>query len=193
MQRYFFLLLAVFLFTACSMPETKIYSLSVPVERKLHDNAAGVSVNLRVKSPRYLSQQFIACRTSPYQLNIAKYSKWEASPAEMMREAFSDALYSRGISKEVKTLNIVPAGYYAVDITLRRFERTDSGDDSFGEVDFDIKVLSPEGREIYGKAILKKVPLKKRDNLNLAQSLSEALSEAVDEAITGIGVVMRPD
>jgi len=192
MQRYFFLLLAFFMFTACTMPETKIYSLSIPAERKLTDNASGVSVNIRVKSPRYLSQQFIAFRTSPYQLEISKYSKWESSPADMVREAFSDSLYSRGISKEVKTLNIVPAGYYAIDIKLRRFERVDSGDGSFGEVDFDVNVLSPEGKEIYRKAISKKTAMQGKDNLDLAVSMSAALSEAVDEAMTGIGVIKQP-
>lgn len=108
------------------------------------------------------------------------------------KEAFSDALYSRGISKEVKTLHVIPAGYYAVDIKLRRFERTDSGNDSFGEVDFDVNVLSPEGRELYRKTISRKVGLERKDNLNLAKSLSAAFSEAVDEAMTGIGVIKRP-
>jgi uncharacterized lipoprotein YmbA len=192
MQRWFFLLLLIFLFTACSMQETKIYSLSLPVEKKVYDNMSGVSVNIRVQSPRYLAQQFIACRTSPYQLDISKYSKWELSPVEMVKEAFSDQFYSRGISKEVKTLNIIPAGYYAVDIKLRRFERTDSGNDSFGEVDFDVNVLSPEGKDIYRKTISRKVRLERRNNLNLAISLSAALSEAVDEAMTGIGVIKRP-
>ena len=192
MQRYFFLLLSIFLFTACSMPETKIYSLSLPAEKKTYDNASGVPVNIRVQAPRYLSQQFIARRTSPYQLDISKYSKWELSPAEMVREAFSEALYSRGISKAVKTLSIIPAGYYAVDIKLRRFERTDSGNDSFGEVDFDVNVLSPEGKEIFRKTISKKAGLKVKDNLNLAESMSTALSEAVDEAMAGIAVIKRP-
>jgi uncharacterized lipoprotein YmbA len=192
MQRSLFLLLAIFLFTACSMPETKIYSLSMPAEKNLPDNGPGVPVNLRVQSPRYLSQQFIACRTSPYQLDISKYSRWVLSPAEMVKEAFVDALYSRGISKDVKTLNIVHAGYYSVDIKLRRFERTDSGYDSFGEVDFDVNVLSPEGRDIYRKTISKKVAMQKKDNLDLAISLSAALSEAVDEAMTGMNVIKRP-
>jgi len=192
MQRTFFLLLSLFLFTACTMQETKIYSLSLPFERKLYDNVSGVSVTLRVQSPRYLSQQYIARRTSPYQLDISKYSKWELSPVEMVREAFNDALYSSGISKEVKTLHAVPAGYYAVDIKLKRFERTDSGHDSFGEVDFDVNVLSPEGKEIYRKTISRKVALERKDNLNLAVSLSTALSEAVDEAMTGISVIKRP-
>ena len=192
MQRCFLLLLSIFLFSACTMPATKIYSLSLPVERKLHDNTSGALVNLRVQSPRYLAQHYLAFRTSPYQLDISKYSKWEASPVEMVKEAFGSALYSRGISKEVKTLHIVPAGYYAVDIKLRRFERTDSGNDSFGEVDFDVSVLSPEGKEIFRKTISRKAVLERKDNLNLAKSLSAALSETVDEAVTGIGVLMRP-
>jgi ABC-type uncharacterized transport system auxiliary subunit len=192
MRICFFLLLSIFLFTACSMQETKIYSLSLSVEKKLYDNTSGVPLNIRVQSPRYLAQQYIAHRTSPYQLDISKYSRWELSPVEIVRDAFSDAFYSRGISKEIRTLNIVPAGYYAVEIKLRRFERIDSGNDSFGEVDFDVNVLSPEGKDIYRKTISRKVVLERKDNLNLAKSLSAALSEAVDEAMTGIGVIKRP-
>jgi uncharacterized lipoprotein YmbA len=192
MQRCFFLMLSIIMFTACSMPETKIYSLSLPVEKKLHDNMSGVLVNVRVQSPHYLAQQFIAYRTSPYQLDISKYSKWELSPVEMVKGAFSDALYSRGISKEVKTLNIVPAGYYALDIKLRRFERIDSEEDSFGEVNLDVHFLSPEGKEIYQNTIAKKAGLKRKKNLDLAEALSVALSEAVDEAMKGIGVIKLP-
>ena len=192
MQRYLFLLLSIFLFTACSMPETKIYSLSLPAERKLNDTMAGVSVNVRVQSPRYLSQQYIAHRTSPYQLEISKYSKWELSPLEMVREAFVDAFYSRGTSKEVKILNIIPAGYYAVDIKLRRFERTDSVIGAFGEVDFDVNVLSPDGKELYRKTIARKVALERKDNVSLAEALSAALSDAVDETMTGIIGAIKP-
>ena len=180
------------MFAACTMPETKIYSLSLPVERKLNYNISGVSVNIRVQSPRYLSQQYIAHRISPYQLEISKYSKWELSPLEMVREAFVDAFYSRGASKEVKTLNIIPAGYSAVDIKLRRFERTDSANGAFGEVDFDVNVLSPEGKEIYRKTIARKVALERKDNVSLAKALSAALSDAVNEAMTGIGAIKRP-
>ena len=192
MQKSILLLLALFVSAACTMPETKIYSLSLPVETKLNDSMSGVPVNIRVQSPRYLSQQYIAHRTSPYQLEISKYSKWEISPLEMMREAFVDAFYARGASKEVKTLNIIPAGYYAVDIKLRRFERTDTTNGAFGEVDFDVNVLSPDGKELYRKTIARKVALERKDNVSLAEALSAALSDAVDETMTGIIGAIKP-
>ena len=162
MKRVFFVITAIFLFTACTMPETKIYSISLPVERKLSDNKSDSSVNIRVRSPRYLAQQYIASRTSPYQIDISRYSKWESSPVELVREAFRDSFYSRGISKDVKTSNFVPAGYYSVDIQLRRFERTDSGNDLFGEMDFEVVVSSPEGKEIYRKTVSRKIRLAKQ-------------------------------
>ena len=141
MKRVSLLITAIFLFTACTMPETKIYSLSLPAERRLSDNKADSSVNIRVRSPRYLAQQYIACRTSPYQIDISKYSKWEAPPVELVRDAFKDLFYSRGISKDVKTSNFVPAGYYSVDVQLRRFERTGSDNDLFGEMGFEVGSL----------------------------------------------------
>lgn len=191
MKRVFFLITAFFLYAACTMPETKIYSLSLPVERKLSDNKSDSSVNIRVRSPRYLAQQYIAYRTSPYQIDISKYSKWEASPVEMVRDAFRDSFYSRGLSKEVRTSNFVPAGYYSVDIQLRRFERTDSSNDLFGEMDFEVAVSSSDGKEIHHKTVSRKIRLENNDNLNLAKSLSLALSDGVEEAMTGIAGAMN--
>ena len=189
MKRVFFLIIAIFFFTACTMQETKVYSLSLPVETKLSDNKPDSSVNIRVRAPRYLAQQYIACRTSAYQIDISKYSKWEAPPAEMVRDAFKDSFYSRGISK-VSTSNFVPAGYYSVEVQLRRFERIDSGKDLFGEIGFEAVVSSPEGKEIYRKTTSRQIRLESKDNLELAKSLSSALSEGVEEAITGMAAVM---
>jgi len=190
MKRVFCLITVIFLFAACTMPETKIYSLSLPAERKLSDNKSDYSVNIRVHSPRYLAQQYLAFRTSPYQIDISRYSKWESSPVEMVRDAFRDSFYSRGISKDVKTSNLVPAGYYSVDIQLRRFERTGPDHDLFGEIGFEIVVSSPEGKEIYRKTVSKKIRLDNKDNLDLAKALSAALSEAVEETMTGTTGVM---
>lgn len=190
MKRAFLIIAAIFLLTACTMPETKIYSIPLPADTKLSDHKSDSSVNIRVRSPRYLAQQYIASRTSPYQIDISRYSKWESTPVELVREAFRDSFYSRGISKDVKTANFTPSGYYSVDIQLRRFERSDSGNDLFGEINFEVVVSSPESKEIYRKTVSRKMKLQNKDNLDLAQALSTALSEGVEEAMTGIAGVM---
>lgn len=194
MKKVFFLVSVIFLFTACTMPETKIYSIPLPVERKLPDNKPDHSVNIRVHSARYLAQQYIAFRTSPYQIDISKYSKWEAPPVELVRDAFRDSFYASGISKDVKTSNFVPSGYYSVDIQLRRFERTgpdtDTVGDQFGEIGFDVAASAPDGKEIYRKTVLKKVRLEGKDNPGLAKALSSALSEGVEEVLAGIASAM---
>jgi hypothetical protein len=190
MKKFFAVFTAIVLFTACTMSETKIYSLALPVEKNVSDNSSGPSVNVQVSAPRHLSQQYMVFRTSPYQLDISKYSKWDAPPDESVREAFRDRLYARGIFKEVKALNFVPAGYYSAAIKLRRFERTGDVKESFGELDFDVTLTSPEGKEIYRNTIYKKIKLPAQDNQELAKSLSSALSEGVDEAVKGIDGVM---
>jgi len=189
----FLIIISIFLCAACTMPETRIYSLSLPVERKLSGNTSGASANVLVRSPRYLSQHYVACRTSPYQLDISKYSKWDSPPDELVRDAFREVFYSKGVFREVKTANFIPAGYYSVDIKLRRFERTDSGEGSFGEIDFDVLLVSPDGKELYRHTVSKKIRLESRNNLELAKALSSALSEGVVEAVSGIaGVMNRP-
>ena len=107
----------------------------------------------------------------------------------MVREAFSDAFYSRGISKEVKTLNFVPAGYYSVDINSEGLRGLIQAMIRSGKWILMSMFLSPEGKEIYRKTISRKIGLERKDNLNLAKSLSSALSEAVDEAMTGIAAL----
>jgi len=59
------ILLVVLLVTACTMPETKIYSLYLPLENKTPESGAVVSITVGVSSPRYLAQPYIAHRTSP--------------------------------------------------------------------------------------------------------------------------------
>jgi ABC-type uncharacterized transport system auxiliary subunit len=191
MRKFLAICTLIVLCAACSMPETRIYSLALPAEKKVSERRSGSSVNIQVSAPRHLSQQYMAFRTSPYQLEISKYSKWDAPPDESLRDAFRDRLSARGVFREVRTLNFVPAGFYSTVIKLRRFERSDEDKESFGELDFDVTLSSPEGGEIYRNTVSRKIKLPARDNLELAKSLSSALSEGVDEAVKGIAAALE--
>lgn len=147
------------------------------------DNASLVII---VSSPRYLAQPYMAYRNSPYQLEISRYSRWDASPSEILREVFKDALSSSRIFKEVRVSNSVPEGFYALRINLNRFERADEGNDSFCDLLFDVILISPDGKGIYQKTISKKTGLNERNSLGLAKGLSSALSEGVGEVMAGI-------
>ena len=78
----------------------------------------------------------------------------------------------------------MPGGFYSFEINLKEFERYDQGNDSYGEVGYDIKVYSPESKELYRATVLKKVKLDNKTFLSLAQVLSSALSESIKE-VTG--------
>lgn len=194
MLRVVLIVLSVFFISACTMPETKIYSLNMPdtssssysksEKERLSDVTnvkAGSSIMIRVSSPRYLSQAYMAYRSSPYQLEVSRYSKWESPPNLMLKEAFRDSLSSAGLFKEVRAANAVSEGFYLLDINLKRFERYDDGNDSFADLVFDVNLVSPDGMELYRSTVSKKVKLDERSFLSLARGLSGALTEGIGE------------
>jgi uncharacterized lipoprotein YmbA len=182
MKKWLTLLLLLLFVGACAMPETRVYNLSLSVEwQKTIPPEGDASIVIMINSPRYLTQPYIVYRKSPYQLEISRYSKWEASPNEMLRRVFKDALSSAQRFKEVRAMNIVPDGFYSLKINLKRFERSDMGNDSFGEFVFDVQFISPEGKELYQNSISKRTKLEDRTFLSLAKGLSGAVAEGVDE------------
>lgn len=181
MQRVLLIILSIFFISACTMPETNIYSLYLPVEKVTTNAKSDASVVIRIHSPRYLAQSYIAYRYSPYQLEISRYSKWESPPGDMVKEAFKDSLSVTGLFKEVRVLNTISGEFYLLEINLKRFEGSDTGNDSFGELVFDVNLFSPDGRELYIGTISKKVKLDERGFLSLAKGLSSALSEGIEE------------
>ena len=74
MLRYFVAIAVVFFITSCSMPETKIYNLDIPLEQASIQSTADDSLVIRIDVPRYLAQPYIAYRSSPYQMEISRYS-----------------------------------------------------------------------------------------------------------------------
>ena len=201
MQRFLAVIFSVFLISACTIPETKIYSIYMTTpplppfsngEIRMGvneiDSTAEKSLIVMIDAPRYLSQAYIAYRNSPYQLEISRYSKWESPPNNMVREAFKTRIFSTGDFKEVRSSNIVPNGFYSLAINLKKFERYDEGNDSFGDLFFDVQLSSPDGKELYHQTISKHVKLDDETFLSLAKGLSAALSESIEEvseSITG--------
>jgi uncharacterized lipoprotein YmbA len=177
------MLLLLLLFTgACAMPETRVYSLYLSMDKEKTIPPKGdASIAIMINSPRYLTQPYIVYRKSPYQLEISRYSKWEASPNEMLRGVFKEALSSAQRFKEVRETDIVPDGFYSLKINLKRFERSDMGNDSFGELVLDVQFLSPDGKELCQNSISKRTKLENRTFLSLAKGLSVAVSEGVEE------------
>jgi uncharacterized lipoprotein YmbA len=186
MQKGIMIIISFFLLFACSMPETKIYSICVPIESKTVNGKTDNSVTIVVHAPRYLTQPFIAYRESPYQLKISKYSKWDASPSEIVRGGFKDSLSSTGIFQEVRVSSAIPRGFYSLRVNLKMFERYDEGRDSFGELVMDVDLLSPDARELYRSSISKRVRLDDQSFLSLARGLSSALAEGISEVRSNI-------
>ncbi len=190
MQKRIIGLLVVIFLSSCAMPETRIYSLDMPAEKKMSAAGTDAAVAVVVSSPRYLTQPYVAYRTSPYQLAISRYAKWDSPPDEMVRDVFKDIL-SPGLFKEVRTSSFVPAGAYSLKINLKRFERLDEGDLSFAEVAFEVSLLTPEGKNLYQNSVTKKVKLVDRSFLSLAKGLSSALGEGTEEVTGSIAKALK--
>jgi uncharacterized lipoprotein YmbA len=188
MKKGLTILFLLFFIGACAMPETRVYSLYLPLERgKTIYPREDASIAIMVRSPRYLTQPYIVYRKSLYQLEISRYSKWDVSPHERLREVFKDTLSSLQPFKEVRVMNMVPDGFYLLKINLKKFERSDTGNDSFGELVFDVNFISPDGKELYQNSISKRTKLEDRSFLSLAKGLSGALAEGVEEVRDNIG------
>ncbi|HEX8949337.1 MAG TPA: ABC-type transport auxiliary lipoprotein family protein [Dissulfurispiraceae bacterium] len=178
----------LFFVSACSMtmPETKIYNVYIPAEKVSPGKRSDVSLAVMLDSPRYLAQPYIAYRTSPYQLAISKYSKWDIPPADMVMDMVSASLASTGTFREIRTSHVVPGGFYSLRMNLKKFELLDTAEGPFGELSFDATLISPEGAEHYRGEITKKVKLEDKSFLSLAKGMSSALAEGIAEIRAGI-------
>jgi hypothetical protein len=168
------------------MPETRIYSLHLPDRDDSGFRKGEHSIVINVSSPGHLKQPYIVFRDSPYRLKISGYSKWEASPRKMLGEKLRDIFLSSGLFKEIRISKIVPPGFLTLDVHLRRFERFDTQNGSFGDLGFDLILTSPAGNELYSGRISKRVKLDSKDFLALAKGLSTALAEGLEDARKGI-------
>lgn len=205
MLRILCIILSLSFISACTMPDTKIYSLYLPDVTARHEKQktekvfikgvredAGASIVILIQSPRYLAQSYIVYRNSPYQLDISRYAKWGIPPTEMITSALRDYLYSTGFFKEVKISNFIPEGYYTIKLNLKKFERSDTGSDSFGEILFDVKLISPENKELYRDTISKREKLDDMSFLSLAKGLSSALEESLETVKDSISKFVKP-
>ncbi|MBF0330096.1 MAG: membrane integrity-associated transporter subunit PqiC [Nitrospirae bacterium] len=180
------LFLLVFTFAACSMPETKIYSIGYSGQIISGSAKSSATAYLTIDAPRHLSQPYIVHRTSPYELTISKYSKWDSPPIETIRDIVKDSLIATGEFSEVKSSLASPAGKYEAKIYLRKFERFDEAEISYAELLFDISLISPEGKEVYKKRISKQIKLADKSLSILAKALNNAALEAAKEITKNI-------
>jgi uncharacterized lipoprotein YmbA len=192
MKKWLWILLPIFFIGACAMPETRIYSLYVPIDSgKTIHTKVDASIAIMINSPRHLTQPYIIYRKSPYQLEISRYSKWDESPEKRLCEVFKDAVSSIGIFKEIRVTNSLPGGYYSLMINLKKFERSDSGNDSFSELVFDVNFISPDDKKLFQSTISKKSKLDDRTFLSLTKGLSNGLTEGVEEVKNRIEMSLK--
>jgi uncharacterized lipoprotein YmbA len=175
------LFICVLTLLSCTMPSTRIYSLSLPLEEKSVHASAGIPLVIQVDSERYLKQPYIVYRESPYTFKVSRYSKWELSPHKLVRQKFKETLAREGRFKEVRASNITPEGFYPLKLFLSRFERVDIGNDSYGRFDLTVNLFDPSGKEMAGSSLSTEIRLNDRSFEALAEALSTALHEGIQE------------
>jgi ABC-type uncharacterized transport system auxiliary subunit len=168
-------------FSCASMPDTKIYSLDMHYDITKTELKPDIPVGIVVDSPRYLTQPFLAVRTSPYSLTILKYSKWQSPPSTMVAEELRKALYAIGFFKDIRITTMAKQNFYTLKANLTQFEQFDEGSASYALLALDADLLSPEGENIYHNSYSKKIPLNGSAYTALAAGLSTALKEVMDE------------
>lgn len=180
------------MFLACAtVPRTSIYTIDIQYEEKaMKASAQEPALAVRVRSPRYLQQPYIAERTSPYKLDLSPYSRWDRPPDRLLADALRETFFRTGRFREVEIYNSPPEDYYTVDATLRNFELSGEEDSAYALLSLDVTLSSPGGGELYSGSFSKKSKLGERSFRDLAEELSLALDEALRSAREGaIGVM----
>lgn len=170
-------------FSCATMPDSKIYSLDIHYDMTSRGELSpDIPIIIVVDSPRYLSQAFLAVRSSPYTLTIMKYSKWQSPPSTMVAEELKNALYSIGFFKDIRISTVTRQHFYSLKTNLTRFEQFEEGTASYGILSLDVDLLSPEGKNLYHNTYSKKIKLSgSGDYSALAEGLSAELKEVMDE------------
>jgi ABC-type uncharacterized transport system auxiliary subunit len=181
-------IISILFISACgTMPHTSIYTIDIPVAQKeQRAEAEDPSLAIHVRSPRYLEQPYIASRTSPFALNLARYSKWDRPPDELVAEAVRDTLSKTGRFKEVEVYNSPPRNSYVVDVNLRKFERSDEAGISYALLSMDVILTSPDGEELYSEQFSYSEAIAGESFKNLAAELSQSLEEALNRTRAGV-------
>ncbi|MBF0507227.1 MAG: membrane integrity-associated transporter subunit PqiC [Nitrospirae bacterium] len=186
MLRRFAIIIFACFFASCSMPETKIYSLYLPQEKDAKNTKAVSSLTIRLDSPRYLAQPYIVSRNSPYQLSISRYSKWDAAPYDLVKEAFRETIGATGLFREIRFSNTGSGDFYQLVIHLKKFEMLETTEGAFGEIEFDAVLFCPESKELFHLAVSKEKKLDDKTFASLAKALSSGLAEGINDVKSGI-------
>jgi ABC-type uncharacterized transport system auxiliary subunit len=156
------------------------------VEKQMSPNADDPSLAVHVRSPRYLEQPFIATRTSPYALDISRYSKWDRPPDELVAEAVRDTLAQTGRFREVEVYHSPPAGSYVLDVNLRQFELSTEGSSSHALLALDVTLTDPEGDEVFTAQYSYDEAFASGGLKKLAEKLSASLEDALNRTRAGV-------
>ncbi|MBF0608425.1 MAG: membrane integrity-associated transporter subunit PqiC [Magnetococcales bacterium] len=180
---------------SCNMPETKIYSLYVPSDTATTDTGKGdepkrkpaMPLAIIVDSPRYLTQPYIAYRNSPYELTIARYTKWDSAPVKLIGGELKTALSKKTVFSDVRVTNITPVNSHILKVNLRKFERYDAPLTSYAELSLDAELINPQGENLYRMTFNKRIKLNDGSFKSLAEGISMAVYEAIEQLCKDIG------
>ncbi|HIJ59041.1 MAG TPA: hypothetical protein HPP56_00280 [Nitrospirae bacterium] len=168
---------------SCSTAEIKIYSIYMPIQEEILQSLKQQEILfLVVRSPKHLDQPYIIYRSSPFELNISSYAKWEATPLDIIRHNIVEILYSQRIYKEVKTLRPqVNEKTEVMIVDLKDFSRYDEDKVSYALLHFSVLLKDKDNKEIFIKDFKIKEKLNDKTYLSLARGMSQAITKTLQE------------
>lgn len=171
--------IALLVIAGCATPETRIYSIHIPRPDIVAPLAKAVPLAISLEAPRHLSQPYITTRTSPYEVELSRSSKWESSPEVMVREELVRTFAAMPAFSDVRLASRPPSGYYLLKVTLQRFERIQEKGDYLAEFAADVSISFPDTAEMNRLFIVRRIPVRDAGYAALAEGLSTALSQGM--------------
>ncbi len=186
MKHLFLSIFLIIVTTSCSAPSARIYSIYIPHEEIRYEKNNDLTLAVDVSGPKYLTQPFIAVRSSKYELTLLNYSKWESSPVKMTASEIKANPLLNATFGDVDIKRVLPADAYKLKVELKRFERIEERENVFGFIEFNAELISPEGRKIYSERLSRQKSIAGNDIKDLAMALSEQLNELIESTARSI-------
>jgi ABC-type uncharacterized transport system auxiliary subunit len=165
-----------------TVPATSYFRLTTP---ECHLRAGQLPYALaliRLQAGAAYEQQAVLYRPSPYRIAPYGYSRWEATPAEMLTDRLQQFLESCHLFRSVTQRGISGRADLMLRGRVTRFEEVDTPEGSFAElaVEFELSCVRG-GAQLWQGRLSVRSPMATRNPEELARAMSAATATLFDD------------
>src|SRR5882757_8197896 len=150
--------------------------------------AEGVRASLAVRefrSPTYLRQGAIVCKTSPEQIGFYNYHRWAVDPREFLTNAVADHLRASGNFTQVKLYDGRSDIDYVLSGRLEKLEEIDYGSSVKVEVAISAQMTNlATGAQVWTNAVSEVGTVGKRDVPTVVAEMNRTMERAIEKLLT---------